>query len=578
VSEPLLTTAVEHHVAANPASPALSHQDRTLTYRALWSASSAVAAHLAELTTRRPGRTLLALSPGAVWVAALLGAWRAGAVPVLVDPSHPADRLRHLAGGADVVLVEDVAWARQWSPVEPSLVDTTSLSSRPVAEPPYSPTADLACVLHTSGSSGPPKPVLLPHTGLGHRIARLRELYRIDQSDRVAQLAAPSVDVVLWETLLALTSGAHLHIPSGRESVPSQAMAEWMRQEQITVASLTPTMLAALPEFLLPALRLLVVGGEPLEPKRLDYWIARHQVANAYGPTETTIETHVCLDVTGHDPAPIGSPVPGVEDALLDDQHCPVPDGQVGHLHLGGIGLAQGYEGMPDLTDQVFVHLDVDGRGVRRFYRTGDLAWRRTDGQLIFSGRADRQLNLGGVRVEPEEIERIAMRMPGVVAAAAVVEQTPVGQVLVLYAATPAMSLDSAQVRAHLAAGLPPAAVPSRIHVRPHLPLTASGKPDPHALKQRPARNHPAPYPGGYYTGLPETVRSWWRDLAGSTPDAADSDFFATGGTSLAALDLLHRINERYGTHITVTAFVAAPTPEHLRRALARTCEGELPA
>src|SRR5699024_1747187 len=155
--------------------------------------------------------------------------------------------------------------------------------------------------------------------------------------------------------------------------------------------------------------------------------------------------------------------------------------------------------------------------------------------------------------VEPEEIERIAMRMPGVVAAAAVVEQTPVGQVLVLYAATPAMSLDSAQVRAHLAAGLPPAAVPSRIPVRPHLPLTAPCTPRPPALTRRPAPRHPAPSPGGYSAGLRDPVRAWWRLLAGSTPDAADSYCFATSGTSLAALPLLHRINERNGTPITVT-------------------------
>ncbi|GAB3501994.1 AMP-binding protein [Amycolatopsis cihanbeyliensis] len=260
-----------------------------------------------------------------------------------------------------------------------------------------------ACVLHTSGTSGVPKPVVLEHDGLAHRIASLRAIYEIGPADKIAQLAAPSVDVILWETLLAFAAGAQLAIPAGSCRTPGPALARWLAEHDITVMSCTPTMLAALPQVDLPALRLIVLGGERLDATRHAFWIKRHQVANAYGPAEATIETHVCPRAPLESPTPIGRPVDGVDDFLLDDRRLPVPDGQVGELYLGGVGLAARYAGLPEATAAAFQPVIVDGR-MRRLYRTGDLAFRRLDGQLVFVDRADRQLNIGGPNVAQPEL------------------------------------------------------------------------------------------------------------------------------------------------------------------------------
>lgn len=542
------------------------------TYGRLWEEAERVQHTLRAASCPPESRVLLALPPGPGWVAALLGLWKAGTTPVLCNVEHPPERLRTVSEAAEFVLCDEetsvIAWPEHLVRI---VLDGLSQHVTELAEVPV-PTA--ACVLHTSGSTGRPKPVLLEHAGLADRIARFQPLYGITEADRIAQVAAPSVDVVLWETLLALTAGARLDIPVGAERIPGPRLAEWLSNRDITVLACTPTMLAAMPEQELPDLRLIVLGGEQLDPGRVRYWIKRHQVANAYGPTEATIATHVCPEVPEADTAPIGHPVAGVEDYVLDQHRRPVGVGDVGVLYLGGTGLAAGYDGMPEATATAFPTVHLDGRA-QRLYCTGDRVYRRNDGQLVFVGRADRQLNLGGYRLEPGEVESAAVNLPGVTAAALLAEGESCQHVLVLHAAVPTETVTATDLRAHLARVLPSPAVPGRVRVWRELPTTDSGKPDLAAL----ARESAPASPGDPLESsdrqegtLPEKVVHWWTEATGAQPELG-TDFFESGGDSLAAVRLLHEINEYYGTDITVTDFVGDPTPEHLARSLASTEE-----
>lgn len=467
---------------ATPAALAVRDPERSLTYRHLWDVAGGVARIVQAAGCPIGGHVVLGLPPGCEWTAALLGVWRAGAVPVVSNVEHPVEALRRVAATADHVLTRfplaDTVWSDQSGLIR--MPNEVPLSSTDLVTPIRWPPS--ACVLHTSGSSGRPKPVVLEHDGLAHRIRQLRALYDITRSDTIAQIAALSVDVALWETLLALASGAQLEIPTGSSRSPGSELAHWLEQRSVTVMTCTPTMLAALPQVTLPALRLIVLGGEQLHPARHSYWIQRHQVANAYGPAEATIETHVCPQVSLEDPAPIGYPLHGVDAFLLDEEHLPVPDGEVGELYLGGIGLAARYDGFPEVTAAAFPPLVLDGT-LRRVYRTGDRAYRRPDGQLVFAGRIDRQLNVGGVRLEPAEIEQAALLRAGVTDAVAFATGEPEHQVVVLHAAVLGEDITTADVRAHLAQHLPASAVPARIYLHRALPMTDSGKPDLPALE-----------------------------------------------------------------------------------------------
>ncbi|MGC0379915.1 non-ribosomal peptide synthetase [Streptomyces sp. SAI-129] len=578
-------SAVARQVEARGHACAVRSADERVTYGELWERAGRVAA-VVSAAARDGGelRVTIGLAPGADWVGCLLGIWRAGAAAVPVNLDHPPARLRLLAGSADLLVHSGGAIPSWWPMDIPAVTFPEAEAGHlpgPRAEYASAASSRTACILHTSGSTGAPKPVMLPHSGLAHRITAFADLYRITAEDRIAQLAAASVDVVLWETLLALTVGGTLFVPHGRQRVPGIGLVRWLAAEQVTVATMTPTMLAALPEVTLPELRLLVVGGEALDPARFAYWIGRHQVANAYGPTEATIATHVAPHITADgQPASLGRPVPGVEDFLLDEHDQPVPDGQPGHLHLAGVGLADGYAGLPDRTAHAFPTLTFGGRAIR-VYRTGDRAWRRPDGQLVYAGRIGRQLNLGGVRLEPEEVEAAALALDGVTAAAALAEPAEGRDVLALHAAVPGGRVTEAALRAHLAGLLPSTAVPARIHLHPSLPLTGYGKPDVQAIAALafpgagPAaeldESAPAAAADGPPVELPDTVRVWWRQATGAEPATATTDFFSCGGDSLACVELLHRINETFGLEIPLTHFTAQPTPAFLARALALT-------
>ncbi|WP_329453369.1 AMP-binding protein (plasmid) [Streptomyces sp. NBC_01724] len=261
-----------------------------VTYGELWARAARVAAVVfGAASAGGELRVAIGLAPGAGWVACLLGIWRAGAVAVPVNLDHPPARLRLLADTADLLIhaVGDVpGW---WADGKPAAAFPESGADvLPAPNLGIALGAGIACILHTSGSTGVPKPVALGHGALARRIAGFAVLYRITAADRIAQLAASSIDVAMWETLLSLTAGGTLCIPQGRQRVPGVGLVRWLAREQVTVATMTPTMLAALPERTLPDLRLLVVGGEAMDPARFRCWIDRHQVANAYGPTEAT--------------------------------------------------------------------------------------------------------------------------------------------------------------------------------------------------------------------------------------------------------------------------------------------------
>lgn len=551
-------------VRATPSAPAVRDSERSLTYEHLWDEAGAVAHAIRAAGCPAGGHVLLGLSPSCGWTAALLGIWSAGAVAVLANMDHPVERLRQVAGSAGYVLTQSIEAGAMWPERLGRILVPDGVPSSPVnLDSPVEQWAS-ACVLHTSGSSGPPKPVVLEHDGLAHRIRQLRALYDITSSDKIAQLAAPSVDVALWETLLAFVSSAQLEIPAGLSRSPGPELARWLDKRSITVMTCTPTMLAALPEVNLLALRLIVLGGEQLHPARHGFWIQRHQVANAYGPTEATIETHVCSRVSLEDLAPIGYPLDGVEDFLLDEEQLPVPDGQIGELYLGGIGLAARYNGFPEASAMAFPALTINGK-LRRVYRTGDLAYRRPDGQLVFTGRADRQLNVGGVRLEPAEIEQAARLLPSVTEAVAFATGEPEHQVIVLHAAVPDEDLTTAELRVHLAQHLPTPAVPARIYLHRALPMTDSGKPDLPALEAHGAAVEPSRGQAGAIA-LPEPVLAWWFEATGTPPEEG-VEFFDRAD-SLAAVKLVHRINESFGTALTISEFVADPTPERLARAL----------
>ncbi len=454
----------------------------------------------------------------------------AGAALVLTQP-HLTERVAAL-GGLPVLVVDD---------------ELTALDGLPAADPVAVLPGQAAYVLFTSGSSGRPKGVVVEHGAIANQVAWSQDDHRLTAADRMLHHTATTFDVSISELLWTLATGATvvLAVPGGQKD--ADYLVAVMARQRVTVVQLVPSMLAVLVDHEsfadLPALRLVISGGEALDPVLADRFFARHphgELANRYGPTEAAVDVLAWPCRPGGD-VPIGHPGPGTTAYVLDDRLAPVPPGTPGELCVGGVQLARGYLGAPGLTAQRFVpNPFAPGE---RLYRTGDLVRERQDGALCYLGRVDQQVKLRGLRVEPAEVEAALLVHPDV-GVATVVPVTRAGETrLAAYVVPRAGTAPSAAaLRAHLAARLPEHLVPAYLTVLPELPRMPSGKVDRAALPPPGAGAGPA---GGGLHGLV-------AELLGAEVGEHE-DFFAAGGHSLLATRLVGLARTRLGLRFTVT-------------------------
>jgi amino acid adenylation domain-containing protein len=570
---------VWEQAARTPEAPAVVSEEEALTYRELAARAGALARRLRELGVGPEVVVGLCVERSVEMVAGLLGILEAGGAWVPLDPELPEERLAYL--------LEDTA-----APVvltRAALADRLPLAGRRVllfeelgeVEPGRLPGArpdpdNLACVIYTSGSTGRPKGVMLRHRGLVNRLLWAQEAYGLSAADAVLGKASFSFDFSIWEILAPLAAGARLVLarPDGHRDPAS--LARTMTEQGVTIVHFVPSMLRA---FLsedseesaagCAGLRQVFAGGEALSPELRDRFFSRFAVPldNQYGPTEISIDTTRWVCAPGQDPdrVPIGRPIGNTRVHLLDGRGGLVPVGSPGRLHVGGEGVARGYLGRPDLTAERFVP-DPWGDG-ERLYDTGDLARRLPDGTLEFLGRADQQIKVRGVRIEPGEIEAALARHPAVQAAAVGTDSgTAHGERLVAwYVAQSGPDLDPAALREFLGRTLPSAMVPSVFVRLAALPATATGKLDRRRLPL------PAPLDTPASSAAPvgpteELLAVIWSDLLGVGNVGPEDDFFQLGGHSLLATQLVSRVREAFEVELPLARVFEAPTVAGLAR------------
>jgi non-ribosomal peptide synthetase-like protein len=466
---------------------------------------------------------------------AILATLATGAAYVPVDADDPDERAELVFGQANVVAVI----------TEDGLLRGPGSSRGWRAAPPL--VRDDAWIIFTSGSTGTPKGVAVTHRSAAAFVDAEAQLFLQDNpigpGDRVLAGLSVAFDASCEEMWLAWRHGACL-VPAPRSLVRSgMDLGPWLVTRDVTVVSTVPTLASLWPAEALEAVRLLIFGGEACPPElaeRLAVGIeGGREVWNTYGPTEATVVACAArLDGVG--PISIGLPLPGWDLAVVDADGQPVGYGEAGELVIGGVGLARYLDAGKDAEK----YAPMPMLGWRRAYRSGDQVRLERDG-LYYCGRGDDQVKIGGRRIELGEVDSALVNLPGVSGAAAAVRHTAAGNpVLVGYlvSADPAFDIDEA--RGRLAEHLPGALVPRLVQVA-ELPTRTSGKVDRDAL--------PWPPPGGADVetanlgGTSGRLAGMWRDLLGAgVVDGPEADFFALGGGSLAAAQLVAALRHQY--------------------------------
>ncbi|HEX4514372.1 MAG TPA: AMP-binding protein, partial [Polyangiaceae bacterium] len=470
-----------------------------VTYAELDARACAIASHVRAAGAGRDDVVVVRSDDRVAIVLGMCGVLYAGAAFLVITSDVPEERAQRMMHDAQArVAVDDDVIARAPVPASFELAETGP--------------EDLAYVVFTSGTTGTPKGVLVTHAGLLPMLDAQIDAFALDRTARAAWVLSPLFDASVSDVLTALASGATI-VPGAIR--PPRELFEWIARERVTHADLPPSILTLATGALPSSLRTIVIGGEPCADHVVDRVARQLRLVNVYGPTEVTVCTSlvVCRPGEPHR-ARLGKPLPHVVYRVEGDE-----------LLIGGSCLARGYAGDPKLDEERFVV-----REGARFYRTGDRVRARDDGELEWIGRLDRQVKVGGVRVEPEEIEARLREDDRVIDVA--VAGKPLRAFVVARG-----ELDA--IRATLAERVPKWLVPASFVGMDALPRTATGKVDYGALVTREAHAGEAED-----ETTAEICVALGRAL-GRAPLGPDEDFVRAGGDSLAALSASAAADER---------------------------------
>jgi surfactin family lipopeptide synthetase B len=562
-----------------PDRPAVAFQGTSLTYAQLDRRVGALARRLVRMGVRTGEPVALELPPSLQTMIAMLGALRAGACYLPIDPDLPADRIRYLLedsrarfliGGprAPGTLAPGVELVDAGADADADADADAGTNARSPAR-----AEDGAYLIYTSGTTGSPKGVVIEHRSLVNYVRWFRRRYGIDDSHTAALLTSYAFDLgytTLWTTIL---SGGCVHFLTRSTCEDAAAVARYVRDHRVTFIKVTPSLLSALlssrdfDRETCGSLRLIVTGGERVRAADIATIYERCPdvlVVNHYGPTETTIGVTTYpieraeLAAFARRPV-IGRPIGNARAYVTTRSQQLLPIGAPGELLIAGRGVARGYLGRDDLTREKFIPDPFGGSGTA--YRTGDLARWTPEGTLEFLGRIDRQVKLRGYRIELSEIEQVMLRRLGmaevVVVPQAVGARDPV--LCAYYVGEARRARDD--LRASLCEVLPGYMVPAYFIELPALPRTENGKLD--ARRLPPPSFEPAERPEDLpATETERVLQRLWAGVLGIDAAAlgVSQNFFELGGHSLLVIQLIAEIDDHFGRTVQLPAFYGEGT------------------
>ena len=415
----------ESQVRQSPDTVAVVFRDERLSYAELDSRVNQLAHYLKNLGVYREVLVGICAERGIDSLVGILAVLKAGGAYLPLDPEYPEHRLSFMLSDAEVTvlltqekLVERVS-GLDTGAKQPTLVcldtDWPSISVQPnqsLGE--LAAVNNLAYVIYTSGSTGEPKGVQIERRGLCNMAEAQVAAFGLQPSDRILQFSSLSFDASVFEIFLAFRAGATLVMVPPESRVPGPALTRLLLEQEVTMVTLPPSVLAALPREDLPALKIITVAGEACSAELVQHWARGRRFYNLYGPTEATVWATIAECVDGSQKPSIGRAILNTEVYLLDRDLQAVAAGEPGELCIGGAGLARGYLNRPQLNAEKFIPDPFHRDSNARLYRTGDMGRQLPDGNIEFIGRKDDQVKLRGFRIELGEVEATLRSHAGV--------------------------------------------------------------------------------------------------------------------------------------------------------------------
>ncbi|WP_261991503.1 non-ribosomal peptide synthetase [Streptomyces sp. OR43] len=559
--------------SASPDAVAVVCGEASVEYAELMGRANRLAHYLRSVGVGSDSVVALCLPRGIDMVVAMLGVWQAGGAYLPLDPEYPVDRLGFMLRDSRATvlvgteeLVDELPVGRLRTVVVDAPAVAAALAELPSAAPEVTTAPDqLAYVIYTSGSTGRPKGVQVAHRGVVNLAQAQARAFGVGEGDGVLQFAPFGFDAAVSEVVVTLAAGGRLVVATAEERGEPRALAALVREKDVRVATLPPSLLAVLEPADLAGLRTLVTAGERLEEAAAARWRGEYRLLNAYGPTEATVCASIAvLDPDGDGVPPIGAPMGNTRVYVLDDRLRPVHVGMTGELYIAGTGVARGYLGRPDLTAERFT-ADPFAADGSRMYRSGDQVRWLPDGRLEFVGRVDHQVKIRGFRIEPGEIEAALTAHAAVRTAVVTLDGAEQDRRLVAHV-VPADQEEGlpavGELRAFLGERLPGFMVPSVFVELAALPLTPNGKVDRAVLRALDGvtvagtgQAHVAPR-----SETERVLAEMWAELLGVERVGVEDNFFDLGGHSLLATQVVSRVRAVFGVDLPLASVFDRPT------------------
>jgi len=564
---------LEQHAHNIPERVAVVFERQALTYKKLNSRANQLAHHLIGLGVGTETHVGISVDRSLDLIIGILGVMKAGGAYVPLDPAYPRERLAFMLEDAQVKVLVTQSHLVERLPQDCAGVVRLDRERELIARgseknPPTSPSpGDLAYVIYTSGSTGRPKGVMVEHRGLSNLMESQMRAFDLSPDSQILQFASLSFDASIFEIAMWLRAGATIHLASQDSLIPGPDFIQLLREQAITNVTLPPSALAVLPDVELPALRTIIVAGEACPADVVERWAPRRRFFNAYGPTETTVWATVAECFAGGERPDIGCPISNVKVYMLDEHMQPVPTGVTGELFIGGTGLARGYIDRPELTASSFVPNPFGKEPGARLYKTGDLAYYKSDGSIVFCGRADHQVKIRGFRIETGEIEAVLGQHPAVREAVVAARQDHSGDKrLVAYvvadqAHPPAIS----ELRSFLREKLVEFMIPAAFVMMGEMPLTRNGKmdrkrlPSPEEFNTEKLADYVAPR-----TDIEQAIAAIWQEALKVDKVGVNDNFFDLGGHSLLLLQVHSKVREALGRELSIIDLFKYPSVSSL--------------